>query len=276
MESQNSGQLKKNLDRYNWKDIEPKTYVGVEFDLTASRKVGLFKQTLLIKYLSVLDEETLSFWLEKYEEVDKNPKKLDKAQSFTLCIVAETITEKSLEKLSAIPFKNFGSLDFKGGKGISLIVDVASKTIYGRRPGLSKPFKRIYRGLIDTLKETYDIYNVKKVPKPELFFEKMKSVLKSWGIGLIIFGALHIVFSSFLDPIWGVILIVVGLCNIVIPHRVLFLVNGFAIMTAAIFNGIAMGDNAGSAGILVMFQFIWGVFEIRNYNLYDEAKQVKK
>ena len=109
------------------------------------------------------------------------------------------------------------------------------------------------------------------MPKAEVLQTSMQSELKKWGFGLIGFGALHFVLSSVLDPIWGGILIVIGICNLLIPHRALFLVNGMAIMVAAIFNGIAMGDDGGAFGMVVIMQFVWGVFELRKYKLYSET-----
>lgn len=108
--------FKNNLESYNWKDIQQKTYLGVEFDITASKKMGIAKQKLLVKYLPILDEDTLSVWVKLYDEIDKKPKILDRSNTFTLCIIAETITEKALDILSAFPFKNFGQLVAKGGK----------------------------------------------------------------------------------------------------------------------------------------------------------------
>ena len=102
--------------------------------------------------------------------------------------------------------------------------------------------------------------------------EKMKSELKKWGFGLIGYGALHIVLASVLEPIGGVILIIVGICNFLIPHRSLFLVNGFAIIAAAVFNIIAMKTGSGIVVMLLVIQFVWGIFEIRKFKLYDEVK----
>ncbi|GAH88642.1 unnamed protein product, partial [marine sediment metagenome] len=101
----------------------------------------------------------------------------------------------------------------------------------------------------------------------------LKLELKKWGYGLMGFGALHIVLASVLDPVWGVILIIVGICNILISHRALFLVNGIAIMTAAIFNMIAIaGAEVGAFYMLIIMQFAWGIVEIRKFKLYDEVK----
>ena len=271
-DTHNVEQFKINLESYNWKDIQQDTYIGVEFDLTASKKIGIGKQKLLVKHFQKLDEDTLSVWVKHYDEIDKSPKKLVGAQTFTLCIFAETITENALNLLSTFPFKNFGQLASTGGKGIALIVDFKLKQIYGRQPGISKPFKKIFKEFLECIKNTYQISEIRKSPKPEVTYKKMKLELKKWGFGLMGFGALHIVLASVLNPVWGVILIIVGICNILIPHRALFLVNGFAIMTAAVFNMAAMEKDAGAFGMLIIMQFVWGIFEIRKFKLYDEVK----
>lgn len=267
--------FKSNLEILKWKNIQQRSYIGVEFDITASKKMGFGKHKLLVKYFPILDEDTLSAWIKNYNRIDNNTKKLICAHTFTLCIVAELINENALNILSAFPFKTFGSqFSSKGGKGIALIVDYQSKLIYGRKPGLSIPFKKIFKNLIECIGDTYQIYEIRKSPRPEVTFIKMKSDLKKWGFGLMGFGALHIVFASVLDPVWGVILIVVGIGNLLVPHRSLYLVNGFAIMIAAISNMASMGKagESGVFGILLIFQFILGILEIRKFKLYEEVE----
>lgn len=271
----NVEQFKINLESCNWEDIQQDTYLEVEFDLTASKKMGpVQRQKLLVKHFQKLDEDTLSVLVNHYDEIEKSPKKLFDCHTFTLCVLAETITENALNILSTFPFKGYGQ-ELKAVKGIALIVDFKSKQIYGRPPGISIHFKKIFKELLECLKNTYNISEIRKSPRPEATYKKMKSELNKWGFGLMGFGVLHIVLASVLDPAWGVILIVVGICNILIPHRALFLVNGFAIMTAAVFNAAAMeeaGESGPFFGMLVIFQFIWGFLETRKYKLYNEVK----
>ena len=97
----------------------------------------------------------------------------------------------------------------------------------------------------------------------------MKSELKYWGYGLIGFGVLHIVLTSVLDPVWGIIFIIIGICNFLILHRSLFLINGFVLMAAAVFHMVFMWSGSGVIGLLLIIQFVFGIFGIRKFKLYD-------
>lgn len=267
-------QFKKNLDSNYWKDVQKESYIGVDFDLTASSKVRLGKQRLLVKHYPILDEDSLSVLVKKYWEINKQPRKMVGANIFIFCIIADKISEGALGMLSTLPFKNFSKTFWTGEKGYPLIIDIESQRIYGGKgPIFPKPVRKRCENMLECMRNTYHISEIRKSPRPEVTFEKMKSELKKWGFGLMGFGALHIVLASVLDPVWGVILIIVGICNILISHRALFLVNGLAIMTAAIFNMIAMGEaGTGAPFILIIMQFAWGINEIRKFKLYDEVK----
>lgn len=107
-----------------------------------------------------------------------------------------------------------------------------------------------------------DTHNIKQS-------KKMKSELKNWGLGLIGFGILHIVLTSVLDPVWGIIFIIIGICNFLILHRSLFLINGFVLMAAAVFHMVFMWSGSGVIGLLLIIQFVFGIFGIRKFKLYD-------
>ncbi len=267
-------EFKNNLDPKYWGDIKKESYMGVEFDITAiSTKFVGKRQRLMVKHYPILDEDTLSNLVKKYWEINKQTKKVISANFFILCIVAETVSENALKIISAFPFKNFSETDSKGERGCALIVDIKSQQIYGKCPTIPIPVRNRCKSVLECIRSTYHISEIRKSPRPEVTAERMKAELKKWGYGLIGFGALHIVLASVLDPIWGVILIILGLCNIFIVHRTMFLLNSLAIMTAAVFNGIAIAKAEVPAfNFLVMMQFVWGVLEIRKYKLYDEVK----
>lgn len=266
--------FKENLDPDYWKDVQKGYSSGVEYDLTASSKIRLGKQKLLVKYYQLLDEDTLSILIKKFWEMNKQTRKLVGATIFIFCIIADKISENAINMLSTIPFKNFSKTFSTGEAGRSLIVDIESKLIYGSKcPKFPKPVWQRFESVLECIRNTYQISEIRKSPSPEVTYGKMKSELKKWGYGLMGFGALHIVLASVLDPVWGVILIIVGICNILISHRALFIVNGIAIMTAAVFNMIAMGEaGAGALIILIIMQIVWGINEIRKFKLYDEVK----
>lgn len=269
--------LKSNLDSKYWEDIQKESYMGVDFDITAVSKISISmtqrRQRLMVKHYPALDEDTLSNWVKKYWEVNRQTKKLIDAHLFILCIIAETISENALKTISTLPFKNYKEIESKGERGCAFIVDIKSQQIYGICPAIPIPIRKRCQSVLACLKDTYHISEIKKSPKPEVTAERMKSDLKKWGYGLIGFGALHIVLASVLDPIWGVILIILGLCNLFMEHRVMFLLDGLAIMTAAIFNGIAVTEaDIPAFNLLIIMQFVWGILEIRKFKLYDEVK----
>lgn len=98
----------------------------------------------------------------------------------------------------------------------------------------------------------------------------MKKDLRSWGFGLIVIGIISIVLAGFLDPIWGGVLIVLGLLTLFIQRRGMFIVIGIALCLARIIN-ITMGS--GGWTIFGFFQLYWGVQEIRKFWKYASSKK---
>ena len=103
---------------------------------------------------------------------------------------------------------------------------------------------------------------------------KMKKELISWGISLIVLGLIHLLFSGFLDPIWGGVIIILGILNLVIHHRGMFIANGIALILVGALNLIGSLDQGGvfwsSFGIM---QMIWGVKEMKRFQNYKEEKE---
>jgi len=101
--------------------------------------------------------------------------------------------------------------------------------------------------------------------------EVLKKDLKGWGISLLAIGVLSIIFSSMLDPVWGVVLIVLGIINLLVRHRAMFIVNGLALIFIGALNILSvLGASSGFnfwMGFGV-FQIIWGVQEIKKYKRY--------
>jgi hypothetical protein len=90
--------------------------------------------------------------------------------------------------------------------------------------------------------------------------------LSSWGGGLILIGIAHIVFSSFLDPGWGVILIILGVLVLAIKTRAMFVVIGLGLWLAAYGN-----LTAGISGFWFIFgimQIYWGLQEMVKFLRY--------
>lgn len=87
--------------------------------------------------------------------------------------------------------------------------------------------------------------------------EAMARDLTSWGQGLILMGFAHIVFASFLDPVWGVIIIFLGALTRAIKTPGMFIVIALELWFAAFIN-ITAGDFGfwTAYGILQIF---WGL-----------------
>lgn len=99
---------------------------------------------------------------------------------------------------------------------------------------------------------------------PRKTAQELKRELRSWGIGLIILAIVQFLFAGFLDPMWGILIGILGILNLLIPYRGMFIVNGIVLIIAGILNA-----SAGSGWkFFGMLQFIWGIQEIRKYSEY--------
>ncbi len=94
---------------------------------------------------------------------------------------------------------------------------------------------------------------------------EMKNELRKWGIGLIVLGGIHLVLTGFLNPIWGILIACVGVLNLLLPGRGMFIVNGVVILLAGVMN-MSAGGGWKMFGIL---QIVWGVQEIRKFKEYE-------
>jgi hypothetical protein len=97
----------------------------------------------------------------------------------------------------------------------------------------------------------------------------MTKHLRTWGIVLLILGAVHIAAGRVLDPIWGAIIIVIGILNLIIRERGMFIVNGTALMFVGIMNiSGSWADRSYGWILLGVFQFFWGMAELKNFPRY--------
>ncbi|MDG4597754.1 MAG: hypothetical protein P9F75_19060 [Candidatus Contendobacter sp.] len=96
------------------------------------------------------------------------------------------------------------------------------------------------------------------------------------GIGLILVGLAHFIFSNYLNPVWGGILIIIGALSFFMVSRYMFLLNGILLILVSILNGYAFITAAskglhmsGGIGVAIFFQFIWGIEEIFRFREYS-------
>jgi hypothetical protein len=101
---------------------------------------------------------------------------------------------------------------------------------------------------------------------PKRTLEELKGELRKWGIGLLILGGIQIALSSMLDPVWGILMVGLGIVNLLVHRRAMLVVNGIAIMVAGGFNLFA-GQPWTAFGIM---QFIWGIKEMKKCGEFEE------
>jgi hypothetical protein len=95
----------------------------------------------------------------------------------------------------------------------------------------------------------------------------MKKDIRGWAIALVIIGIIQVA-VPLLDPWWGGVLIALGIMEFFVRHRVLYIVNGVAIIIAGIMNLVAAFGGGGALGGFAAIQFIWGANEIRKFFKY--------
>ncbi|RMG33271.1 MAG: hypothetical protein D6732_12315 [Methanobacteriota archaeon] len=99
----------------------------------------------------------------------------------------------------------------------------------------------------------------------------MEESLQKWGIALIILGIIHIVFSGFLDAFWGGLIIILGIFNLTIKKRGMFIANGSGLMMVGVMNileTIALQGSGFMWLVIGVFQIGWGIAEIRKFSRY--------
>ncbi|MGV8026497.1 MAG: hypothetical protein AB2L18_08075 [Anaerolineaceae bacterium] len=102
---------------------------------------------------------------------------------------------------------------------------------------------------------------------PPLTGEEMQKDLRNMGIGMIVIGVLSLLLRNLLDPVWGMVIIVLGVLNLVIKHRAMYIVNGIVLVGVGIFNILAIVLSATPFWVLFgIMQIGWGISEIKKYN----------
>ena len=94
----------------------------------------------------------------------------------------------------------------------------------------------------------------------------LKKEVKNAGIILIVLGFIHFVLSGLLDPLWGIVLIIVGIIALFYRSRNMLLVFGILLILVGIlniFSSISAIETSGFWLIFAIFQIYWGIKEIR-------------
>lgn len=112
------------------------------------------------------------------------------------------------------------------------------------------------------------------VAKKASALEAMRRDLRSWGIGLLIMGVLHFFLAGFLEPLWGVVLIIIGILSLAIRERGMFLVIGGALLLAGVGNIVSsLADGGSGWTIFGILQLFWGIREMSKFSRYGRACQ---
>lgn len=98
---------------------------------------------------------------------------------------------------------------------------------------------------------------------------RLAAELRGRGVVYLLLGGAHFVFSNSLEPTWGVVLVLIGLLNLAVVDRSLFIINGVALVLAGAWNAL-IGELGGSFGwrMLGIGQVVWGLQEFSRYGHY--------
>lgn len=119
----------------------------------------------------------------------------------------------------------------------------------------------------NTVNLDFGIYKAKLAKWfPPLTEVEIQKDLRTMGIGMMVVGVLSLLLRNLLDPVWGVVIIVLGVLNLVIKHRAMYIVNGIALIGVGIFNILAIVLSATPFWVLFgIMQIGWGVAEIKKF-----------
>jgi|WetSurMetagenome_2_1015567.scaffolds.fasta_scaffold74332_3 hypothetical protein len=106
---------------------------------------------------------------------------------------------------------------------------------------------------------------------------EMKKDLREWGFGLIFIGLVSLnfdyvnIFGAFLDPGWGLFLIVIGILSLLVKNRSMFIIIGISLILAGISNIYESRNDLSKFWIIFgILQLYWGAQEIRKFGLYSK------
>jgi len=84
--------------------------------------------------------------------------------------------------------------------------------------------------------------------------EQLEKEIKSEGKSMIFVGVIQIISLGFLDPLWGIMLIIVGVLCFIIVSRVMLVISSLIVLIAGAFNFFA----GGLWSLFAMFQLVIG------------------
>lgn len=106
----------------------------------------------------------------------------------------------------------------------------------------------------------------------EALLASMRRDIRDWGVGLLVLGVIHFALAGFLDPIWGAILIAIGVACLIIRERSMYIVIGTALVIVGTMNIAFTG--LGGWSILGVFQIGFGIHQVRKFRKYSDARSI--
>ncbi|HOO54795.1 MAG TPA: hypothetical protein PLM24_03230 [Methanothrix sp.] len=104
---------------------------------------------------------------------------------------------------------------------------------------------------------------------PNKTVAEMKRDVRLWGTALVGIGIFGIMLSGFLDPVWGIILVIFGAAALGIQERSMFIPLGMALLFAGLIN--VSGGGLGIESIFGLLMIALGAQEIRAIRTYAQA-----
>jgi hypothetical protein len=105
---------------------------------------------------------------------------------------------------------------------------------------------------------------------PNKTVAEMKRDVRLWGTVLVGIGIFGIMLSGFLDPVWGIILVIFGAAGLGIQERSMFIPLGMALLFAGLIN--VSGGGFGIESIFGLLMIVLGAQEIRTIRTYSAPK----
>lgn len=109
-----------------------------------------------------------------------------------------------------------------------------------------------------------------KEPVPQVDVLQMYKSIRSWAVTSLVLGALSIFAGGTLDPVWGIVMIVIAVLSWRIKIPAMFVLYSVFMAWAALTNGLSvLTGEGGSWVILALVQIYWVVSIIRQFKRYS-------
>jgi hypothetical protein len=243
----------------NWKEMSESSAYLVGF-VVPDTGLG-FQTNYLVKHQEVSVKKNLNEYFAKVErELQKKLKKYEPISEEEITIdgmpAKKHIYTHSEKKIT---YKQM-LICLKQGK-VGWVVVLAS----------SVDAFETYRPAFEAIMTSFHLFDFNRGEDAKFIYSKafIKSDIREWGIAFIIIGIIQLKSPIFLTW-WGGFLIILGLLELFVQRRFMYIINSLLIITAGILNCVAATEEgAGIWGVFAILQFIWGIIEFRKFFKYQ-------